>query len=417
MTVFWLAAALMVIVVLALILPPLLGRAPRQRLTRKQLNVALYQERLAELEETHQAGHLDRETYQQTRAEIERAMLDDLAASQDESEPGRMANPIMAVFVAMGIPILAFGLYLQLGVPSSLEQGLAHPDTTAADGDEGEQAASLESMVARLEARLEADPDNAEGWWMLARTYTALDQPRQALRAYAEAHQRLRNEPELLVGYAEVLARVNGNRFTGRPAALVQKALELAPDSERALLLSGIAAFQRGDKAQAIARWERLRNLGTLNAEEASFLDEFIARAKGQGPSLPTPDQTATSSSGAAVADEGLRVRVKLAEDLGPRTSPSDPVFIFARASEGPRIPLAIVKTTVRDLPTTVVLDDSTAMNSQLKLSNYPEVIVGARVSKSGNAMRSSGDLEGLSDTIRTGTTEKVHVSIDNEVP
>jgi cytochrome c-type biogenesis protein CcmH len=416
MTVFWLAAALMVMVVLALILPPLLGRAPRQRLTRKQLNVALYQERLAELEETHQAGHLDRETYQHTRAEIERAMLDDLAASQDESQPGRMANPIMAVFIAMGIPILAFGLYLQLGVPSSLEQGPPHPDM-AATGDEGQQAASLESMVARLEARLETDPDNAEGWWMLARTYTALDRPRQALRAYAEAHQRLRDEPELLVGYAEVLASVNGNRFTGRPAALVQKALELAPDSERALLLSGIAAFQRGDKAQAIARWERLRNLGTLNAEEAGFLDEFIARAKGQGPSPPTPDQTATSSSGVAVADKGLRVQVKLAEDLSPRTSPSDPVFIFARASEGPRIPLAIVKTTVRDLPTTVVLDDSTAMNPQLKLSNYPEVIVGARVSKSGNAMRSPGDLEGLSDKIRPGATQTVQVSIEREVP
>lgn len=415
MTGFWLVASAMIVVALMLVLPPLLGRIPRDRYTREEANLAVYRERLVELKRELAAGTLDQSQYEEAHSELERAMLDDFAADKTPSRPYAIVNPLAAVVVGVAIPVLAFALYLSLGLPVSLVGKSSAPQLA----DDSERAAQpgLNELVARLETRLATHPEDPQGWWMLARTYATMNQLEGARRAFEEAYKDLDKEPALLVGYAEVLARINENRFAGKPAQLLSAALAIEPNSERALWLSGIAAFQEGKRAAAIAIWERLQGLGTLGPEETKLLSEFIARAEAQEPtpSAVTPPPPQLESEAASPGK--LTVRVELSEAVAERVSPSDTVFVYARAIDGPRMPLAIVRTVARDLPATLTLDDSMAMSPQFKLSRYSAVVVEARVSKSSNAQRHTGDLEGLSEAVRPGMIDPVRISIRQVVP
>ena len=410
MTSFWLVASAMVVVALVLVLPVMLGRLPRHRLTREQANVTIYRERLAELDAERSAGSIGATEYKEARSELGQAMLDDVGANEARETLRASASPWAGIIVAVATPLIAFGLYLQLGTPLSLQN-------RSASVAPQHQGSTLEELVMQLEQRLAANPEDADGWWMLARTYTAMERLEDARGAYDQAYKRLETNPDLLVGYAEVLARLNGNRFEGRPYELLRTALETAPNSERILWLFGIAEFQQDGASEAIATWERLRELGTLGPEETALLDQFVAKAKAGGATGSAGEPRATSSAVHNAPTAKLTVRVALAEDIADRAAATDTVFVYARAAEGPRMPLAIVKTQVRDLPVTVVLDDGDAMNSAFKLSNYSAVVVEARISKSGNAVRSRGDLEGRSQTIRPGLNEPIQVLIRDMVP
>lgn len=406
---FWLLASAMVVVALALVLPAMLGRFPRHRFSREQANVVIYRQRLAELDAERAAGTLAEDDYREAQAELGQAMLDDIGTDKARKVLRLSTSPGWGVVIGVATPLVAFGLYLQLGNPLGLQ---AHNGPMPP-----QEARALEELVDGLESRLAANPEDAQGWWVLARTYAAMDRLEAARRAYEQAHARLQTHPDLLVGYAEVLARLNGNRFAGRPYELLQAALKEAPDSERILWLFGIAQFQQDGPAEAIATWERLRKRGTLGAEETQLLDEFIARAKGEV-TAETASQAPLQPGNIQPSDSAaLTVRIDIADDIADRVAPTDTVFVYARAADGPRMPLAIVRTTVQDLPATMVLDDSGAMNSENRLSNYPTVIVEARVSKSGNAERRSGDLEGLSSSVQPGMKNPIHVSIRDVVP
>nr|MBS0020119.1 c-type cytochrome biogenesis protein CcmI [Gammaproteobacteria bacterium] len=410
MITFWLAASAMVVIALALVLPAMLGRLPRHRFTREQANIAIYKERLAELDGELAAGTIADSEYREAQSELGQAMLDDVEAKDARKTLQVSASPWAGIIIGVATPLIAFGLYLQLGAPLSLQSGSG----SMHQQDEG---TTVEELVLRLENRLAANPDDAEGWWMLARTYAAMDRLEAARGAYEKAYKGLETNPDMLVGYAEVLARLNGNRFEGRPYELLRTALQKAPDSERILWLFGIAEFQQDGAAEAIATWERLRKLGTLGPEETALLDQFIARAKGEVPAGSVNGVRSDLSDAKGSGAGTINVRVDIAKDIADRVAPMDAVFVFARAADGPRMPLAIVKTAVKDLPATVVLDDGDAMNSEFRLSNYSAVVVEARVSKSGNALRSSGDFEGLSQTVQPGTHQPIHISIREPVP
>ncbi|MFZ0256792.1 MAG: c-type cytochrome biogenesis protein CcmI [Gammaproteobacteria bacterium] len=410
MTSFWLAASAMVIIALVLVLPAMLGRLPRNRFTRKQANVAIYREHLAELDAELAAGTIAASEYKEAQAELGQAMLDDVEANKARRVLHASASPWAGIIVGVATPLIAFGLYLQLGTPLGL-----HTDNASLH-QQGEET-SVEELVRRLENRLVTNPEDAEGWWMLARTYAAMDRLEAARGAYEKAYERLETNPDMLVDYAEVLARLNGNRFEGRPYELLRTALQRAPDSERILWLFGIAEFQQDGATKAIATWERLRELGTLGPEETALLDQFIARAKNEAPAASVNGARSEVSDADDSGADTITVRVDIANNIAERLAPTDTVFVFARAADGPRMPLAIVKTAVKDLPATLVLDDGDAMNSEFKLSNYSTVVVEARVSKSGNALRSSGDFEGLSQTVQPGTHKPIHISIREVVP
>ncbi len=318
-----------------------------------------------------------------------------------------------AVVVGLAVPALAVGLYVTLGSHEAVspQQGLP---SAQAQGGGGDEHPSLEQFIARLEARSEAEPDNPEHWLMLGRAYAMEGRLEQARLAFGEAHALAPDDPEAMVGLAQVLARLQGNDLSGRPAALLERALERAPNAPNALWLGGVAAFQSGDMTQALERWQRLRRLGSLSPEESRMLDDFIARARSR---LGADAPAAAQAEPAPAAGVALRVQVSLAPELAHRVQPTDPLFIYARAVDGPPMPLAIVRASAADLPITVVLDDTKSMLPDLKLSRFDAVVVGARIAKNGTATATSGDLQGLSDAVAVADGTSVAISIADIVP
>ncbi|MCP5154607.1 MAG: c-type cytochrome biogenesis protein CcmI [Ectothiorhodospiraceae bacterium] len=439
MLTFWLFAAVMVALALTALLPSLLGlRLPRSDGDDRSAEIAVYRQRLAELDQRLGAGEVDADEHAATRTELEREMLSDLDGRGPVAE--RTVNPLPAVLVAFAVPMVAFGIYLQLGAFDSLRDGVgtpsqipvraAAPAAPAPSAPGGAPAAQLphgvEDMVARLRERLTANPDDVEGWVMLGRSYATMNRLPDAREALLEADRRAPNEPLTLVALAEVVAGINGNRLEGEATALIDRALAIAPEFPRARWLAGLAAFQRQDREAAARHWEVILRVPGLEAADAQRVRDAIARARGAPPAVaagapaarPTaaPLAAAGSPPSAAAASAAVAVSVSVDPALAARASPGDTVFVFARAADGPRMPLAIVRRTVADLPFTVTLDDTMAMMPQMRLSAFPEVVVGARISASGSATPTPGDLEGASPALATATTKRVDVRIDRVV-
>ena len=406
MTAFWFIAGAMIVVALAFVLPPLLGRREltRRGLSREQLNVATYRDRLRELDETRALGALIPDAYHQARAELERAMLADVgaAAALDPRPTRASASPVAAVVVAVGVPLLALGLYFQFGANEVF--------AGASGAQPATRQLSVDEMVAQLEARLRRDPNDADGWVMLARSYAFLKRDEQARTAFAKAVKLAPANSIALIGLAETLTRLNRGRVSAAANALLKRALTLDPKSQPALWLAGMAAFQAGDRSRALARWRQVRAAGGLSAKALEVVDTFIARAAG-GPAARVnraPTQPANRAG-------SVRVRVGLDPAIAGQAAPDDVVYVFARAASGPPMPLAVVRKTVAELPLTVTLDDSMAMVAAMRLSAFREVVVGARVSKNGTPAPAPGDLQGLSNAVPISEADIVEVRI-NEV-
>ena len=270
-------------------------------------------------------------------------------------------------------------------------------------------------MVARLVERMKENPDDPEGWVMLGRSYLVMEQFTQAADAYAKAHALLGDEPNILADYAEALSMAAGANMAGRPFELIKEALTIDPNHTKALWLAGVAAYQGGERASALAVWRKLQGL-LPEGENARMVQETIARVEGEmrQPSVETSGGTAPV---AAAGEAKIEVAVSLAAELQAQAAPDDTVFIFARALQGPPAPLAAVRLQVKDLPIMVTLDDSRAMMASRPLSSQSVVAVSARVSKSGNPIASSGDLEGSLSEVSVSSGERVSLTIDKVVP
>ncbi len=209
---------------------------------------------------------------------------------------------------------------------------------------------------------------------------------------------------------------VDGGRFSDRAGALLLKALDSEPDNLKALWLAGHWKYQQGEYADAVQYWQRVEQQLPPDGTDAQVIAQQIRQAHARlspdeqaGLPQPVPD--------VAAAGKALTVNVMLDPQLAADAAGEDTVFIFARAVEGPRMPLAILRKQVRDLPVTVTLDDSTAMSPAMKLSNFDQVAVGARISKSGNAMPQSGDLQGMLSPVAPGSEQPIDLQIDSRVP
>ncbi|MCS7101846.1 MAG: c-type cytochrome biogenesis protein CcmI, partial [Burkholderiaceae bacterium] len=311
----------------------------------------------------------------------------------------------LAAALGAALPVAAVALYLLLGEPAALDPQArataAHPaQPTPQD---------IEAMVARLAQRLQDEPENLEGWAMLARSYFLLQRYEEAVRAYEHLAQRLPNEPGVLADYADALAMRAGRRLSGRPLELVRQALAIDPNHPKALAMAGSEAFDRKDYAAAVQYWERLRAVLPADSEFARTVEASIAEARAAGGLAPAAPQKAP----AAASVQGT---VRLAPALQDKVAPTDTVFVFARAADGTRAPLAILKLQVKDLPAPFSLDDTLAMTPQRALSRFDTVTVLARVSKSGRAEAASGDLEGSVTAVKVGARDVV-VTIDRVLP
>lgn len=408
--VFWGIAAAMIGVALLLVLPPLFGRRGRTHRERDDVNLAIHRQRLDELERDLADGAIDRSAYDEARLEIEHGLLEEVPAAPPAGPPPRRGGRVAAIVVGLAVPIVAVTLYLRVGAPNEFSGGSSAATSTA-----GQPSAS--QIVAMLEAETNAHPQDATAWLMLARAYAVLGRLQDARTAYQHAYRFRPRDPDVLLGYAEVLARLDGNSLRGRPTELVQEAVKIAPQAPKALWLAGIAAYQAGDRAQALAYWNKLRKLGPMPKDEEALLDRFIASAR----ELPTGQTDAgqsdvgqgdTGSPAGPVSGPRLEVHVALDPAVAKKVDPDATVFVFARAVQGPRMPLAVVRKSVRDLPFTVTLDDSDAMVADMNLSGFRQVVVGARVSRTGDATPAPGDFEALSPAVSTTADQVIRINI-----
>lgn len=393
---FWLSAGLLLLAALAFLLIPLLrGRKAQAEEDRTALNVTLYQERVQELEGEHQAGILSAAQLQAGRDDAARELLTDTAGAEVGGKVGVLGRKV-PLAAALLMPLLGYGLYLHWGAIDDVERARTF----------AEQPQSIEEMTARLEASVQDNPKSAEGWYFLGRTYMAQERAGEAAKAFERAVGIAGREPELLGQWAQALYFAGSKQWTEQLQALTDEALKADPAEATSLGLLGIAAYESERFAEAIGFWERLVAVLPEQDPSRQAIQGGIARAREQ-----LDPQAATQAPPAATSARGLTVQVDLAAALKDQVQPSDSVFIFARATSGPPMPLAVKRLTVADLPAEVSLSDSDAMMPQLKLSGFAQVQLVARISRSGNA--TAGEWVGRSQPLASSVTEPQQLTID----
>ncbi len=446
MSMFLVFFAGLIALALLMLLPGLLRRqalaAPvRSAVDARRANLAVLREQLAALDAELGSGALDAEQHRLARIEVERRALEEESAGEQAPVPKRAGKT--AVALGLFIPLFVFVVYALVGDP----QAMLPPPGSVAAGPAGEVSmAQIEAMVdklaQRLEAKTTAEAGDDKAWTMLARSFAALQRYPEASRAYGRARALSPDDAQLLADHADVLAMLQGQSVQGEPRKLIDRALQLDPKNLKALALAGSAAFELKDYATALKYWGEARQVAPAGSEFAAGLESSMQQAReaaaggAQAGSAattaavapaPTPAQAqaqvqaqaqaqaqATSQPpAAAVATRGV---VQIAGALAAKVAPGDTVFVFARAAQGPRMPLAIIKRTAADLPLAFSLDDSSAMSPELKLSRFPSVVIGARISRSGDAMPRSGDLVGQVGPVDTGSGNLVIV-IDGVQP
>jgi cytochrome c-type biogenesis protein CcmH len=375
-------------------------------------DMAAPRHQLLQLKALHDDGTLGDDVYAQSRAELERALVDSVMAAPPQVVAAQAHKPSrrLLLSIAAFVALVAAGGYAWLGSPRMISVGPGELSATAAmPGSQAHSTApnQISAMVAQLARRLDTSPGDAEGWAMLARSYAVLGRQANAVDAYARAVALRADDAALLADYADALATKDGHGLAGEPMKLVAQALKLDPANVKARSLAATDAFDRHDYAQAVQHWEQVVSAGPadspLVAQARSGIDE--ARELGKLPPAAV-DPAPAAVTGTVALDAALAGQV----------SPEDTVFITARAVNGPRMPVAALRKQVKDLPLTFRLDDSMAMSPLTRLSGFAQVVVSARVSKSGTAAASAGDLSGQSGAVAVGA-DGVRVLIDRAGP
>jgi len=361
---------------------------------------------IRQLDELAAAGTLPAEQAAASRGKLEQELVSLVMLAGDApraaaAAPGSTARPSrrMLAGTAAFVVVLAVAGYAVYGTPSAW-RGVPSAKT---EGEAGHAsgAGQIEAMVGALEQRLKDKPDDAEGWSMLGRSYSALGRYPESVAAFKRVTTMRPQDAQAYADLADATAMAAGRNLAGEPTKLIAKALELDPKNLKALALAGTIAFDAGDYAKAAMLWEAAIASSEPGSELARNLQGGVAEARARaGMPAAGASSPAAAAAGASVAGE-----VRLAAALKDRVSPDDTVFIFARAVDGPRAPLAILRRQVKDLPVSFTLDDSMAMSPATRLSGAKQVIVGARISKSGNAMPQPGDLQGFSQPVAVGAT------------
>ena len=420
MTVFWSLAAIMVMVALLFVLPPLLRNRSIAAVSQDDLNTNVIRQQLADLDADLATGKLDKAQYDAARSDIERELLYDLGSAGNEpvEKPARSGRWITLLIIP-SIPLCAVLLYQMMGSAELIDRiQQARISQSQPAQQPSRSPGSIEDMVEKLAARLQQQPDDLEGWVMLARSYAITKRYSEAEAAYANALRLGGENADLLTDYVDTMVMADGGAFNEESSAQLLRALELEPDNLKALWLAGHWKNQSGDYQAALDYWQRAAAKLPPDSKDVAVIKSQISdlQAKLGIQAEPVP-ATTVASTDTGKAGASLKVQVSLDPGVTAATSPEDTVFIFARAAQGPRMPLAIVRTQVKDLPATVTLDDSMAMTPQMVLSNFEQVTVGARVSKTGNAMPASGDLQGSVTPVDTQSSETIQVTIDSKVP
>ena len=416
MIAFWISAAALLALALALVLPALLkskNTVDKAADSAAQANLSVLRSQLTQLDADFAAGTLNADQLALAKSEIERRVLEEESAPESVVAPAKSTRTAWALGLA--IPLVALGIYGFIGNIQALD-----PANLQAKTEAEPTPAEIEAMVSAFAARLEAVPANQtpdpKAWEMLARSYAAMQKFPEANKAYKRAVELNPGNAQIMADHADVLAMLQGQSMVGEPTKLFERALVLDPNNLKALALAGSAAFEKKDFAKAVAFWEKAGKLAPPGSDFAKGLVSSVEEARAASGQAATPQVVAKSAPTPDAATANIQGIVSLSPALKSKVAADDTVFIFARAAQGPRMPLAILKRKASELPITFTLDDSTAMAEELKLSKFELVVVGARVSKSGNALPQSGDLIGQSAPVKAGGN-KLTLVIDGVQP
>jgi cytochrome c-type biogenesis protein CcmH len=384
MTNFFIAAFLLLILVLLVLLRPFLFPGKVQATSRRQMNATIYREELDKLEAEQIAGLINSADYEIAHAEMRQRLFQDTNEEDDHATLGSPKKTVIGLCIF--IVLLSSSLYFVLGDVYRVSQ----TNTQQPMNQEG-----VEKMVSEFAIKMEKDPSNLQGWAMLARSYRILGRNDDAAKAYARAGDFINTDPQLLADYADVLAaNANGN-FAGKPLLLINQALKLDPNNLMALWLSGTASFSVGNYKSAVQTWEKLAGQLPPNSEEAREIAGSIAEARAKG--------GLAAKAPVAISGKGIGGQIELSNELKAKVKPGDVLMVIAR-QVGERMPVAVLRIPAAQFPMNFVLNDSMAMNPSSPLSGLNEVSVEVRISKTGMAKPEAGDLISTAKTIKVGS-------------
>lgn len=403
---FWIAAAVAVLVALAFVLPALMRRRDVEPgVARRDLNVAIYRDQLKEIEADRANGLLSGERYDQARRELEVRLADDALSTGGAPATITSGSRVLGATLAVALPAAAFALYFWFGNPASLTADPAAPDAAMAAAEQ-----DFMQLIRNIEEKAHANPEDGAAWVLLARSYAFVERWPDALQAFEKARKLLPQDASVLTGYAEALAMTRGGTLAGQPMELVQQALAMDPDDTKGLELAAVHAFQARDFTTAAAYFGRLQ---ALVAPDSPYAGEIRAA---QQEAERLAGEAGNARAGATdVSNAVIRGRVEIAPSLKSAISGSETLFLFARPGAGGP-PVAAIRERADALPFEFQLDDHAAMNPEATLSRHERVTLVARVSRSGNPMAQAGDLEGSVAEVVVGANG-VTVVIDRVHP
>ncbi len=390
---FWIAATVLIIVALAFVLYPVIfhRQEAKQKADLRNQNLMAYRTRMKELDAELAAGILDEENYRQLREELAGAMLDDIPeqAPPARTVSGRRSALVVALAALVLFPPAAFLMYQEWGAMDQVEQYVTMNEMRGTDAGRAEKLAQLADQ---LRAKLDASPDNPDGWAMLGQTYMRLERYGDAgwaFRKLADAVAEDGKARSVALGLAaQAFFFQSKGEMSEQVTSAIDEARSLDPDEVNALGLLGIHSFSEENYPEAIRYWERIVEVAPDHPQLAAIqggINEAYRRMGQEPPALA-----------AAAAGPGVTVQVSLAEDLRDQVPADTTLFVFARQVNGQAgPPLAIARLSAGDLPAEVRLDDSHSMSPQARISSASEVMITARLSRSGSAMPQPGDWQG----------------------
>jgi len=416
---FILIAVLITIACLAILVRPLLTRKSDNVVARDAQNIHYAKTRLAELNDQLASDKITQSDHDSLKLEIETSLMQDidLGYSADIKEnTDNSSNAVIITLICTLIPFAALVLYQITGTPSALNSSnlISQQAPTATNSAENQD---INQMVATIEQRLQESPNDSQGWAILSRTYMVMERYQDSYDASLKLLELNGPSAAVYTQLADASALLAGGAIAGQPSQYIQKALDIDPQYPQALWLAGLGSAQAGDTELATNYWNSLlpllANAPQQQKELRDIMDQMVVsqpNTKISKPDVTNTDSAELPLTSTKAVSQGLIVNVAIDPEIQSQTSPSDFVFVFARAQSGPPAPLAVKRLTVADLPAQVQLSDSDAMIEQFKLSLFEDIRVIARISKSGDPIAKTGDIQ--SNTINTKNDSQDEINL-----
>lgn len=413
MTLFFIFVSLLVVIALVVILPSALRTTASSELEQIDANIAIARERRKQLNTTFSNGGMDQTEFDAEIKELEQSLAHDLTAAQ-KHKASHGSSLVVAAIIAVFIPVASGALYLKIGTPKAANTTEYNTQVVQNQESSGTNQPALEELLPNLEKKLSANPEDRNGWMLLGRSYLTVGDFSSAKRALMNAYNIDKNDPDLLAQLAEATAMENNGDLSGKAGEFISSALALNPQHQQSRWLQAIASQQAGKHAIAIEQFEALRAEVKGNADAEASIDELIMQStQAMGAGVETNVENDNNND--ATAGASMSVTVSLSDTAQAAVNANNAVFIFARASSGPPMPLAVARHTVSDLPITVTLDDTMAMMPSMTLSQFDSVTVGARVSQSGNAIAEPGDWFAEEHNVETNAGVQIELIINQQ--